>query len=193
MADSMETQSDNNDLVWALDALSDRNAAQDFVLKFENKLCVYSPSVNQVYSNYSMHFPVEEDRNLIILPSPYAFHDTFNHVNDSSVLRTGMHIIPGEVVGKSGLYLLTLSKTQPGKFTPISLPQAVEMIEKQQSQDNPFLPILVKGDLKPFRSKVPCLHLHRLNPNKIEGLSNFEIKDIHNCLYEKFLSLADVA
>lgn len=190
----METQdTNNNDLVWALDALSDKSAAQNFVLKFENKLCVYSPSVNQVYSNYSMHFPVEENRNLIILPSPYAFHDTFHHINDSSVIRTGMHIIPGEVVGKRGLYLLTLSKSKPGKFTPVSLSKAVERIEKTQNKEEPFLPILVKGDLKPFRSKVPCIHLHRINPKKIEGLSQFEVSDIRNCLYEKFLSLVDVA
>lgn len=187
------SSSNNNDLVWALDALSDKSIAQEFVLKFENRLCVYSPSVQQVYSNYSMHFPIEEDRNLIILPSPYAFHDTFNHVNNGSVLKTGMHIIPGEVMGRKGLYLLTLSKSQPGKFKPISLPQAIEMITKQQTKDNPFLPVLVKGDLKPFRSKVPCLHLHRLNPNKIEGLSQFEVSDIRNCLHEKFVALADVA
>lgn len=140
-----------------------------------------------------MHFPAEENRNLIILPSPYAFHDTFNHINSGSVLKTGMHIVPGEVIGKDGLYLLTLSKSKPGKFSPVSLAQAIDRIISQQPKDNPFLPILVKGDLKPFRSKVPCLHLHRLIPDKIEGLSQFEVSDIRNCLHEKFLALAEVA
>ena len=185
-------QKRNNDLVWLLDSLQDRSEAEQFVLQFQNRLCVYSPSVRQVYSNYSMHFPREENRNLVILPSPYAFHDTFHHVNESSVSRTGLHIIPGAALGKNGLYLLTLSRNRPGKFRPVALEKAIAMLEKKYPKTDPFLPVLVKGDLKPFRSKVPCLHLHRIDAKKIEGLSQFEINDIRACLYEKFLSLLDI-
>jgi hypothetical protein len=45
---------DNNDLVWDLDSFQKRQRAQDFVMGFENQLCVYSGSVEQLYTNYNI-------------------------------------------------------------------------------------------------------------------------------------------
>lgn len=71
---------DNKDLVWDLDKFNKRKQAQKFVMGFENKLCVFSGSVEQLYTNYNIFFPKEEDRKLVILPNPYAHHDTFHGI-----------------------------------------------------------------------------------------------------------------
>ena len=75
-------------------SFNQRKKAVDFVLGFENKLCVYSPTVEQLYTNYNIFFPKEEERKLVILPNPYSPHDTYNGIPVGSVVPTGMEIIP---------------------------------------------------------------------------------------------------
>ena len=85
---------DNPDLAWDLAGINNQTRARDFVLQFEQTLCVYSRAVKQIYSTYTMHFPRQQDRKLVILPDPNAFHDTFYHVRPEGVLATGIYIIP---------------------------------------------------------------------------------------------------
>ena len=51
----------NRDLVWDLDQFKQQKLAQEFVLQFENRICVYSGSVEQIYTNYNVFFPKEEN------------------------------------------------------------------------------------------------------------------------------------
>ena len=96
----MELATENRDLVWDLDAFNQRQRAIDFVMGFENKLCVYSDSVEQLYTNYNIFFPKEEDRRLVILPNPYAHHDIFHGLPEAAISATGLNIIAGDMVGK---------------------------------------------------------------------------------------------
>ncbi|MEQ8690884.1 MAG: hypothetical protein RIC89_08615, partial [Pseudomonadales bacterium] len=96
---------ENSDLAWDLDEFTQATRAMEFVQQFEQTLCVYSPSVEQIYSTYNMFFPEDWDRKLVILPDATAFHDTFFHVQTDSISATGLYIVPGELMGKSGLYL----------------------------------------------------------------------------------------
>ena len=84
---------ENPDLAWELDEFINRERAMDFVMQFESTLCVYSPSVEQLYSTYNMYFPEDEARKLVILPDPGAFHDTFNKIFKSAVQRTGLYVV----------------------------------------------------------------------------------------------------
>jgi hypothetical protein len=63
-------------------------------LQFETTTCVYSSSVQQLYTNYSMYFPEEWRRKLVILPAPNAFHDTFFHFEPEAVVATGPLLLP---------------------------------------------------------------------------------------------------
>jgi len=92
---------DNNDLVWDLDSFQKRQRAQDFVMGFENQLCVYSGSVEQLYTNYNIFFPKEENRKLVILPNPYAHHDTFYGITEDAVKPTGLFLVPADSTGAS--------------------------------------------------------------------------------------------
>ena len=93
------------DLDWDLDAITNRQEAIDFLLHFENRLCVYSGYVEKLYSRYSFVVPEQEHGSITILPDEMAWHDTFHDIPADAVLPTGIHILPGEVLGASGLYL----------------------------------------------------------------------------------------
>lgn len=70
----------NQDLIWDLDSMARRELAERFIQLFENRLCVYSESVSQLYTNYNLHFPSEQGRKMVVLPNPYAFHDTLHGI-----------------------------------------------------------------------------------------------------------------
>ena len=94
---------DNPDLAWDLGEGIDRERAIDFIMQFETTLCVYSASVEKLYSTYNIYFPREYHRKMVILPDPAAFHDTFSGVVTEAVQMTGLYIIPGELIDEQGL------------------------------------------------------------------------------------------
>ncbi len=180
----------NDDLAWDLDDFSQAERAMDFVMQFETTLCVYSPTVEQIYSTYNMFFPEDWDRKLVILPDSGAFHDTFYHVNRSSVTATGLNIIPGELIGKTGLYLANVDESERN-LGPRQVPFEAGMraIMKARSDDDPFLPVLAKGDLRELEQSWPVLHLHRVNPALIDNMSNLDRSNLTNVVMEKLESL----
>src|SRR5690606_11149813 len=95
-----------------LDVLNHRERAMAFVKQFETTMCVYSPSVEQLYTNYTMYFPQEWRRKLVILPDPAVFHDTFFNIQTEAVVSTGLYIVPGELLGKPGLYLANVKQNR---------------------------------------------------------------------------------
>jgi hypothetical protein len=176
----------NRDLVWDLDGFKRRQLAVDFIRRFENKLCVYSGSVEQLYTNYDIYFPEEENRKMVILPDPYAYHATFQNVPSPAVARTGMNIIPGELVGKSGLYLTVPLKGGEGrKAKVIALQSALRAINERRPSDDPFLPVLVKGDLREFQQRAPMLHLHCVHLNRLGQRSQMERNSIRRVITDK--------
>jgi len=189
MSTSLSTSNSNKDLEWSLDSIQQREVASEFVSKFESKLCVYSPSVEQFYTNYTINIPSGESGKIVILPNPYAFHDTFNGIKEDAIKDTGLHIIPGETIQKKGLYLLVTYKNSSKKATPLPLkPALLKMLNSEKSAD-PFLPLLAKGDLREFDQKVPCLHLHRLKVSELTELSTFEQNSIKTAIMDKMAEL----
>lgn len=186
---STQSKSPNSDLVWDLKGIAQHELAMDFVKRFENKLCVFSPNVRQLYSNYSIYFPQDQSKNMVVLPDPYAFHDTFNHVPEHAVQATGLHIVPGEMLNRSGLYLVIKQKSQKVRSIPVPFQQGLRQILKRYSGSDPFLPVLMKGDLREFDSAMPCLHLHRLRMSYLKELSNLERQGIKNVISEKIMGI----
>ena len=110
MSMSLESMTVNPDLAWDLDDFAHRQRAMDFVMQFEHTLCVYSPTVAQIYSTYNMYFPKDMERRLVILPDPTAFHDTFNRIAHEAVTATGLHIVPGELIETEGLFIANVNE-----------------------------------------------------------------------------------
>ena len=186
----MTKTAENNDLVWDLDAFNQRQRAIDFVLGFENKLCVFSNSVAQLYTNYNIFFPREEARKLVILPNPYAPHDTFNGIDDVAVTATGMEIIPGIFKEKPTLFLRIPFKRGPIKHRTIPLQMGLKVVQQQCSPENPFLPVLMKGDLRELDASTPCLHLHRIHLDRLPSHSGLERSYIEKVIRQRLDQLA---
>jgi hypothetical protein len=180
---------ENPDLAWDLDDFNNRQRAMDFVLQFEQTMCVYSPSVQQLYTNYNMYFPKEWERKLVILPDPTAFHDTFFYIDTSAVVATGLYIVPGELIEKKGLYLSNMAKEKKLGSRQIPFEAGMRAIMKNRPHDDPFLPVLAKGDLRSFEQSWPVMHLHRVKPKVLAEISDLDRNQLGNVILEKLESL----
>ena len=179
----------NSDLVWDLQKIHQHQRALSFVKQFENRFCVFSSTVRQLYTNYSIFFPEEANRQLVILPDPYAFHDTFSHLNPDAVQSTGLHVSPGNLIGKQGLYLVISHKDKNVRSVPIPFQEGIRQILRRSNSNDPFLPVLMKGDLREFNDKMPCLHLNRLRLTELHSLSSLEREGIRTIITDKLMRL----
>lgn len=177
---------DNNDLVWDLEAFKQRKIAHEFVLNFENKLCVFSGTVSQLYTNYNIFMPAEENSRLVILPNPYAHHDIFNGVEEDAVKATGLYIVPGEK-GELLLRIPLRSGDQPFRAVPLQI--GFRLINQRRPPHLPLLPILVKGDLRELDARTPCLHLHAITLSRLSQLSAMEVNEIRKTVLERMRTL----
>lgn len=173
-------------LIWRLAHFENHDRAIRFAQQFQETLCVYSGPVQQLYTNYEISVPEKDDRALIILPNPYAYHDTFNNIPEESVTPTGISILPGDLFDKKGLYLnLPLVKNGERVTRPVPLKVGLLTMFRHEKPGYPFLPVITKGDLRAFRKDSPSLHLHRIMPSKLTEHSSMEVKGIHNVIREK--------
>ena len=181
---------DNKDLVWDLEAFNQRQGAIAVVLCLENRLCVFSGSVEQLYTNYNIFFPKEEDRKLVILPNPYAPHDTFNGIPAESVTATGLNIIPGIHEGKPALFLSIPFRGGQSKFKNVPLQMGLRVVRQQLPANKPFLPVLMKGDLRELDASTPCLHLHAIHLDRLIEHSELERKSIQKVIEQRLSKLS---
>jgi len=181
--------SDNKDLIWDLDAFNQRQRAVDFVMGFENRLCVFSGGVQQLYTNYNIFFPKEEERKLVILPNPYSPHDTYNGIPANSVVSTGMEVLPGVNQGKRCLLLRIPFRSGTVKYRTVPLQMGLSIIKQQRPATKPFLPVLMKGDLRELEASTPCLHLHAIQLDKLTDHSTLERNGIQKVIEQRLAQL----
>lgn len=186
----MSIANDNKDLIWDLDAFNQRKKAIDFVMGFENKICVFSSSVEQLYTNYNIFFPKEEDRKLVILPNPYIPHDTFNGISTKAVTATGLNIIPSMLNGKAALFLTIPFKGGEKKYRNVPLQMGLKVVRQQMPASKPFLPVLMKGDLRELDASTPCLHLHCIHLDRLVDHSELERKAIQKVIEQRLGKLS---
>lgn len=185
----MSFANDNKDLVWDLDAFSQRQKATDFVVSFENRLCVYSSSVEQLYTNYNIFFPKEEDRKLVILPNPYVPHDTFNGIPPEAISATGLQIVSGTVGNRPGLLLRIPFRSGNARYRAVPLQVGLRVVGQGRAPERPLLPVLIKGDLRELDASTPCLHLHAIQLDRLEEHSMLERDGIRKVIQERLVSL----
>lgn len=185
----MNLANDNKDLVWDLDSFNQRQKAIDFVFGFENKLCVYSGSVEQLYTNYNIFFPREEHHKLVILPNPYTPHDTFNGIPPAAVTPTGLTIMPGLVAGKAALLLKIPFRSGTVKYRSVPLQMGLKIVRQQRPPQRPFLPVLMKGDLRELDESTPCLHLHAIHVDRLYDHSALERSGIQKVIEQRLAEI----
>lgn len=184
---SFDKDPQNKDLVWELEAFKQRRRAHEFVLNFENKLCVFSASVSQIYTNYNIFMPAEENSRLVILPNPYAHHDIFQGIPESAVKESGLYIVPGD---DNQLLLRIPIRGKHGDHREVPLQIGFRMINQRRPKHLPLLPVLVKGDLRELDSKRPCLHLHALSLSALDELSPLEVNSVRRAILARIRTLS---
>lgn len=174
-------------LRWSLNDFENHRRAIDFVQNFSHNLCVYSTAVEQIFTNYTVVVPENMDRTLVILPNPYAFHDTFHGVEADAVVATGLRIVPCDEKGNTGLFLeipMRHNNQRSSRCVPLSV--GLKMLEQRFANDpDGFLPVITKGDLRSFRQDMPSLHLHRIKPTRMTKRSRLEQDGIRSAVQEK--------
>ena len=183
------TQYQNPDLAWDLEEFTQRSRATDFISQFQSTLCVYSPTVDLLYARYEIIYPEEADAKLVILPDKDAYYDTFTRIVSDGVKPTGLYIIPGELVHRQGLYLANVTADRKLGTRQIPFEAGVRAIMKSRPKDDPFLPVLTKGDLREFEQSWPVIHLHRISLPAMSHLSALDRTSIGNVIAEKMESL----
>jgi len=181
---------ENDDLNWDLGSISNRQEAIAFLLRFENKLCVYSSYVSKLYTTYSIVVPSSDAGSVTVLPDPHAFHDTFSNIPQEAVEATGIYLYPGEAIGESGLYIKIPAKGfGSSKELPFAEGFGLLLQESKQAGDC-FLPVLQNGDLREYENSMPSLHLHRIRLDLLEGTaSDLTLSGIKNIIADNLIAL----
>lgn len=180
----------NTNLVWDLNAFNQYERCARFVNQFKEILCVYSPMVGQIYGNYDVVMPTQDLKRLIILPNPYAYHDIIHNIPEDAISATGIHIVPGELLGRKGIFMTIPFTTSDGQRKQKAMPiiSGVKLITQKRGSREALLPVLTKGDLKELKQEFPSLHLHRVNLDKLHGFSDFDKKMLADMIEEKLHS-----
>ncbi len=173
----------NADLTWDFREFEKRNVAREFIMHFENNLCIYSGTVSQLYSNYTIFFPRDENGRLVILPDPYSYHDTFQSISELAVKPTGLYIVPNMSSSENQMLLRIPIKTKSTPFRDVPLHVGLQVINQRRS--SPLLPVVVKGDLREFDHKMPALHLHNISLEQLRFLSKLEIDNLTHVITKR--------
>jgi len=126
---------------------------------------------------------------MVILPDPNAFHDTFFHIAAEAVVATGLYIIPGELIDQDGLFLANVREDRSLGERRIPFQIGMRAIISNRPEDDPFLPVLAKGDLREFDDSWPVMHLHRIKPKVLAEISELDRTSLSSVISEKLDSL----
>lgn len=180
-----------DDLKWDLGAITNRREAIDFLMKFENRFCVYSPYVEKLYTSYHFVVPEEEGYgHVAVLPDVTAYHDIFQHVAPTAVEETGIYVFPGEAIGEHGLYI-KIPGTGFGRSKELPFSQGLKnLIAQYHARGDCFLPVLQNGDLREYENKMPSLHLHRIEMQQLEPIhSELTVNQLRNVIADRLIAL----
>ena len=103
-----------------------------------------------------------------------------------------MEIIPGVFKDKPILFLRIPFKTGAVKFRTVPLQMGLRIVQQQCPPDKPFLPILMKGDLRELDASIPCLHLHRIHTHRLTSHSTLEKNDIEKVIRKRLADLGSL-
>ena len=182
-----ELSRDGTDLVWELGLFQQWELAQEFILLLEGRLSVYSPSTAHLYSNYNVVFEREQCHRLMVLPNPFASHDTFFDIPPAAVKPTGIFMLPDYYAADRKACLRVPTKSGGFKFFPVA--EGLRVINNLRPENQPLVPVITKGDLRETDDGSVCLHLHSLSVSNLEGLSAMDISAMRNGLIERLEGL----
>ncbi|MFA0809286.1 hypothetical protein [Microbulbifer epialgicus] len=183
---------ENRDLIWDIDDFQKKHMALEFVLKFECRLCVYSPGLSQLYGTYTINVTGVRSETLVVLPEIYGT-EKFIGVNEESIKPTGIYIHPGWLFNLDYNHMMTIPIKHRGRFMrsrPIPLAQGFAMVNNQLRRSQ-FLPVLVNGSLREYRRTAPFLHLYRVDLEALNR-SRFHKEQIREIIGKKLTNILPI-
>ena len=121
ISDAAAAVQTDESLVWSLREFENRRRALEFVRHFSRSLSIYSNKVDQIYASYEVQLPNAGGEELVVVPDMEAFTETWYSIPERAVKQTGYTILPGGVVGKTGLFLhIPFDDGSKGRAVPLA-------------------------------------------------------------------------
>jgi len=184
----IENKSENlsTKVVWDISDFSNQKLALEFVNSLKSTLCVFSNTLSHIYGEYDIETVRNDGLSLVVVPHTYSL-ERYTHIPEDAVKPTGIYVFPGWYHGHKAPFVMTMlikGKNGLRRTKPILPESALQVIEKSKP-GKPFLPLLMRGDLREFNQRTPYVHLHRLEHEFITTLSTFDRGQLAGLILDK--------
>ena len=152
---------------------NDRLRARDFVWQYAKNFCVYCSLTQNLYVDYDF-FNTEGERNVVVLPKN-DYLSTFSRIGESVIKNTPLMLVPNGKLSRT--YLLNRRQKQSSEPAGDAL--------LRLANDNGFMPVIMKSDLKRLKTDMPFLMLRGINLSDVSSLSTFSKQQIKSAILEK--------
>lgn len=182
-----DTNKENKDLVWSLTSMKEKEAAIEFFSRLKDSVCIYSPSVEILYTNFEV-LPIGDLNNgLVMLPNPSAQHDQFYNISPKAIASIKVAIVPGQPYGHDS-FMIQFSS---GKVVPFK--RGLMMLNVMFKKKNiPFLPVVERGDLREVNTRHPSLYLHVIKPSLLSEVSELDKNYLEKAIVDRFGNIAQL-
>jgi hypothetical protein len=76
------------------------------------------------------------------------------------------------------------------KYRAVPLQMGLNIVRQKLPPHKPFLPVLMKGDLRELDASTPCLHLHAIHLDRLADHSTLERSGIHKVIEQRLRQLS---
>lgn len=175
------SNSTSNALEWNASHIFDKEGAFSLLKQFEEAFCLYSPATEMLYPVYNVIGLNEARSKIKMMPIINADSEPYNPIPADCVTESDFKIIPGELIGKTGLYISI------NKYKALPLAEGLKTILREECCGRTCLPILMEGALRELGKEFayPYLQLSCIQLDQIINLSIFEKSNIAHLVTEK--------
>jgi hypothetical protein len=171
----------SNAMEWDVSHIADKEGAFSLFKQFEEAFCLYSPTTEMIYPAYSATGLSSSRTKIKIMPIINADSEPYHSIATDCVTESDFKIIPGELIGKTGLYISI------NKYKAMPLIEGVKTILREECCGRTCLPVLREGALRELGKEFsyPYLQLSCIKLDQIHNLSVFERSDVTHLVTEK--------
>ena len=180
----MLTDTIPQDLVWDLKGLTKPEQAVNFFRCFENSFCVYSRSVEKIYTDYNNFVTgAPRRKKLVILPNFERYDTFFNEINRDSVTPTQIYVFAERTGRQIRIFLTGRSRTDR-KLLKLPFLKGLKAMRQGVFAEGCFLPILAQGDLRELPEQTtPYMRLHQVHVDRLTHRSQFDRSQINEACW----------
>lgn len=178
------------ELVWTLEGITNRVEAIQFLMLFEDTFPVYHPYMEQVYFRY--RFVLPPGSNQVIVEPSFQLHERLCRVPESDLGSRRLHILPGDVVGKSGLYLRAPrpSRGRHSRALLNKLETAIKALHFDATiKGEQVIPVFCRQAIREYDQGMPNMALSLYDLRRNDALSPFVRDAIVSAVFERILAL----